>query len=105
MTQTIPNGKYQHYKGQFYTVIGMARNSETEEWYVIYKTDYGDFSTWIRPLSMFTEMVDADGKKVPRFVLVADKKSPHHKNTFQTDSTTEKTKNNDILNALNNSLR
>ncbi len=67
---TIPRGRYRHYKGNFYEVIDVARHSETEEEFVVYRTLYGDFSLWIRPLSMFTEQVEIDGVKQSRFVHI-----------------------------------
>ena len=67
---TLPRGRYRHYKGRFYDVIDVARHSETEEEFVVYRTLYGDFSLWIRPLSMFTEQVEVDGVKQPRFAFV-----------------------------------
>ncbi len=71
MDAAIPTGRYRHYKGMDYIVLGTARHSETEEVLVIYNTDYGDHSSWARPLSMFTEDVEVDGKRVPRFQLVS----------------------------------
>ncbi|WP_339803532.1 DUF1653 domain-containing protein [uncultured Marinobacter sp.] len=67
MNRTVTPGRYRHYKGQEYEVIGTARHSETEEWLVIYRCLYGDFSLWARPLSMFTETVEVAGEQVPRF--------------------------------------
>ena len=60
-------GTYRHYKGNEYTVIGIARHSETEEELVVYKQDYGDRSLWVRPLQMFVETVNLNGEEVPRF--------------------------------------
>ncbi len=65
-------GKYQHYKGPFYEVIDVARHSETEEEMVVYRTLYGDFSLWVRPLSMFTETVEFEGKEVKRFTYIGE---------------------------------
>jgi len=65
--QTISPGKYRHYKGNDYAVIGTARHSETEEQLVIYRPLYGEGMLWARPLSMFCEQVYVDGKSVPRF--------------------------------------
>ncbi|TLU66235.1 DUF1653 domain-containing protein [Thalassotalea litorea] len=69
---SIPIGKYQHYKGPFYQVLHVAKHSETEEEFVVYKTLYGDMSVWIRPLSMFIEKVENEGLEQPRFVKVDD---------------------------------
>ncbi len=63
----LPVGRYRHYKGNFYEVIGTARHSETEEVMVVYRCLYGDGSLWVRPLAMFREMVEVDGRLVPRF--------------------------------------
>ena len=63
----IRNGRYRHYKGNEYEVIGIARHSETEEELVVYRTLYGDGSLWVRPLAMFLEDVMVDGQQVPRF--------------------------------------
>lgn len=71
MTQ-IPTGRYRHYKGKEYEVIGVARHSETEEELVVYRTLYGNFDLWVRPLAMFTETVVVDGVTVPRFQQVGD---------------------------------
>jgi hypothetical protein len=60
-------GRYRHYKGNEYQVVGVARHSETEEPMVVYRKLYGDGSMWVRPLEMFTEHVKIDGVEVPRF--------------------------------------
>ena len=74
MATTIKPGRYQHYKGQHYEVLGVARHSETEEQMVVYRCLYGDFSMWVRPLAMFTETVEVAGEQVPRFAWL-DKQS------------------------------
>ncbi len=68
----LPPGKYRHYKGQFYEVIGTARHSETMETLVVYKPLYKSRASalWVRPLEMFTETVKAGGREVPRFEYV-----------------------------------
>jgi hypothetical protein len=63
-------GKYRHYKGNFYKVVGCARHSETLEEMVVYRQQYGDFGLWIRPKKMFLEEVSIDGQRVPRFAFV-----------------------------------
>lgn len=63
----IPLGLYRHYKGSDYSVVGFARHSETLETMVLYVPLYGDGGYWVRPLSMFKEMVDVDKLAVPRF--------------------------------------
>jgi len=71
---TLPSGRYQHFKGKEYTVLGVARHSETEEELVVYRPEYGDRSLWVRPVAMFLESVQCDGKTVPRFQLIAEEK-------------------------------
>jgi hypothetical protein len=63
-------GKYRHYKGGEYEVFFVARHSETEEELVVYRTLYGDFSHWVRPLEMFMGSVEIDGQLQPRFAAV-----------------------------------
>jgi cyclomaltodextrinase / maltogenic alpha-amylase / neopullulanase len=65
-------GKYRHYKGNDYEVIGVAKHSETLEELVVYRALYGEFSLWVRPLAMFIEDVEVDGKKMPRFEYVGE---------------------------------
>lgn len=64
-------GRYRHYKGGEYQVIGVARHSETEELLVVYRPLYGERGLWVRPLTMFTETLERDGREQPRFELVA----------------------------------
>lgn len=64
---SVPLGRYRHYKGNFYEVIGTARHSETEEPMVVYRPLYGEGGLWVRPEAMFIESVQVDGETVPRF--------------------------------------
>lgn len=66
----LEKGKYRHYKGNEYEVIDVVTHSETEEKMVLYKTLYGDFSLWVRPLAMFIEKVIVEGEEVDRFKKV-----------------------------------
>ncbi len=68
----IATGIYRHYKGHKYQVIGVARHSETEEELVVYRTLYGDYSLWVRPLAMFTESVEVNGASRPRFEFISE---------------------------------
>jgi hypothetical protein len=68
----IRAGRYRHYKGRDYQVIGVARHSETGEELVVYRCLYGDFSLWVRPVAMFTEKIIIDGQEVPRFDRIGD---------------------------------
>ena len=63
----IKPGIYTHYKGSEYEVIDIATHSETEEKLVVYRTLYGKFDLWVRPLAMFTELVLVDNQQIPRF--------------------------------------
>lgn len=67
----IKTGKYQHYKGNLYEVIGVARHSETEEELVVYRALYGNFNLWVRPLAMFLENVEVDDLIMPRFKYIS----------------------------------
>jgi hypothetical protein len=60
-------GRYRHYKGRDYEVLGVARHSETEERLVVYRPLYGERGLWVRPLAMFTEEVEHEGVRQRRF--------------------------------------
>ena len=67
----LQRGIYQHYKGQLYQVFHGATHSETEEKLVVYQCLYGDYSIWVRPLTMFTETITThDDREVERFKLI-----------------------------------
>ncbi|HVA88306.1 MAG TPA: DUF1653 domain-containing protein [Chloroflexota bacterium] len=63
-------GRYRHFKGRDYEVIGVARHSETQESLVVYRPLYGERRLWVRPLAMFTEEVEHEGGRQPRFSYV-----------------------------------
>lgn len=71
----IKNGIYQHYKGNKYEVIGIAKHSETLEDLVVYRTLYDNkvSQLWVRPLKMFTEMVSVNGEEIERFKYIGEK--------------------------------
>ena len=68
----IKLGKYRHFKGNEYEVIGIARHSETEEPMVVYKALYGEGGIWVRPLKMWNETVVRDGKEYKRFTYIGE---------------------------------
>jgi len=63
----VPAGRYRHYKGNLYEVLGVARHSETEEELVVYRALYWAGGLWVRPRAMFLEEVIVEGRVVPRF--------------------------------------
>jgi len=68
-------GRYRHYKGKLYEVIGVACHSETLEELVVYKAlydskDFGKNARWVRPLKMFLDDVEIDGKRISRFRFI-----------------------------------
>ena len=65
-------GIYRHFKGNRYELIDIARHSETWEWMVVYRALYGERGLWVRPLSMWEEIVERDGKRMPRFSRETD---------------------------------
>ena len=67
---TIQSGRYRHFKGKEYQVIGTARHSETLEEMVVYRALYGDGGLWVRPAAMWNETVERDGYCGPRFIPV-----------------------------------
>ena len=63
-------GKYRHYKGNEYEVIGVGKHSETLEEMVVYKALYGNGEIWVRPLSMWNDLIEVGGKTVKRFEFI-----------------------------------
>ena len=65
-------GKYKHFKGNEYLLIGIATHSETMEQMVVYKALYGEQGLWVRPASMWTELVERDNYCGPRFQYIGE---------------------------------
>ena len=65
-------GRYRHFKGNEYRVIGFARHSETGEELVVYQQLYGEHALWVRPAEMFFEIVERDGQRFPRFSYLGE---------------------------------
>ena len=68
----IKLGKYRHFKGNEYEVIGIARHSETLEEMVVYRALYGEGGLWVRPAEMWNEIVEREGKTFPRFTYLGE---------------------------------
>ena len=69
----IQKGKYRHFKGMEYEVLGVAKHSETLEEFVVYRALYGAGEIWVRPASMWNERVERDGKVFKRFTFIEEK--------------------------------
>ena len=70
MENKIRPGKYRHFKGKEYEVVGIARHSETLEELVVYRALYGEGGLWVRPVTMWTETVEHEGQRLPRFTKI-----------------------------------
>ena len=68
--EAIKPGRYRHFKGNEYEVLGVARHSETREEMVVYRALYGEFGLWVRPVSMWNEIVERDGRTFRRFTYI-----------------------------------
>ena len=68
----LKTGKYRHFKGNEYELIGIASHSETMEPMVVYRALYGEQGLWVRPVAMWTELVERDGYSGPRFRYIGD---------------------------------
>lgn len=66
------NTKYKHFKGKEYLVLHIAKHSETLEDMVVYQALYGEFGIWVRPLDMFLEKIERDGKIINRFEEIVE---------------------------------
>lgn len=72
MGNNIELGKYRHFKGNEYEVIGLAKHSETLELMVLYRPLYGEGGLWVRPLAMWNEEISRYGKTFKRFEKIKD---------------------------------
>ena len=72
MVFEIKPGKYRHFKGNEYEVIGLANHSETMEPMIVYRALYGEHGLWVRPASMWNETVERDGKVFQRFTYIGE---------------------------------
>lgn len=70
--ENIKSGLYRHFKGGIYEVLFVAKNSETLEDMVVYRANYGEHGVWVRPLSMWNETVERDGKTFKRFEYIGE---------------------------------
>lgn len=68
----IKPGRYRHFKGNEYEVLGTAKHSETLEEMVVYRALYGEFGLWVRPASMWEETIERDGKTYQRFTYIGE---------------------------------
>jgi hypothetical protein len=66
----IRPGRYRHFKGNEYEVIGIVRHSESQQEMVLYRALYGERNLWVRPLEMFGELIERDGERMPRFEYI-----------------------------------
>ena len=69
---SIPRGRYRHFKGNEYEVVDVALDSETQQPVVIYRALYGERGLWVRPLAMFSEVIERNGARIRRFEYIGD---------------------------------
>lgn len=72
MSETIKPGRYRHFKGKEYEVFYIATHSETREEMVVYRALYGERGVWVRPASMWNEVIERDGKTYRRFTYIGE---------------------------------
>lgn len=72
MSETIKPGRYRHFKGKEYEVLYIATQSETREKMVVYRALYGERGVWVRPASMWNEVIERDGKTYRRFTYIGE---------------------------------
>ena len=68
----LKKGKYRHFKGNEYELLGLVRHSETGEEMVLYRALYGDRGLWVRPIAMWTEQVKREDYQGPRFQYIGE---------------------------------
>lgn len=68
----IKPGRYRHFKGKEYQVLGVAKHSESLEELVVYRALYGEGALWVRPVSMWNETIERDGQNVLRFTFISE---------------------------------
>lgn len=73
MSAELKPGRYRHFKGNEYQLLYVARHSETMEEMVVYQALYGERGIWVRPASMWNEVIERDGKKVQRFTYIGNR--------------------------------
>lgn len=83
MSEKLPFGRYEHYKGKQYEVLGVAKHSETLEEFVVYRALYGKHDLWVRPLEMFLQAVEIEDKKIPRFRFIENLKGVSYQCSHQ----------------------
>ena len=72
MSETIKPGRYRHFKGKEYEVLYIATHSETPEEMVVYRALYGERGVWVRPASMWNDVIERDGKTYRRFTYIGE---------------------------------
>lgn len=72
MSETIKPGRYRHFKGKEYEVLYIATHSEMREKMVVYRALYGERGVWVRPASMWNEVIERDGKTYRRFTYIGE---------------------------------
>lgn len=72
MSETIKPGRYRHFKGKECEVLYIATHSETREEMVVYRALYGERGVWVRPASMWNEVIERDGKTYRRFTYIGE---------------------------------
>ena len=70
--EELKPGRYRHFKGNEYQLLGVARHSETLEPMVVYRALYGERGLWVRPAAMWSEQVERDGYRGPRFTYIGE---------------------------------